>query len=129
MEAIADEELDRRIEREVLFRSCGDRRPGFSSDEDAAMELAAEVSRTTGWKFQLTQSGGAWTATWIEDFARRCRIGTLVTASAGTRPLAICRALLKAARSPRWPLGSIRTPSAECSPSRPASDRAEPLAS
>ncbi len=110
MEAVAGEPLDRRIEREVLFRIPGDRVPRFSTDERAAMDLAFDVSRKTGWKFQVSCSGGAWNATWIEDRrrepgdARRRKIGALVTATAPTKALAICRALRKAAKLPRWPL-------------------------
>ena len=74
------------------------------------MSLALEISRRTGWNFHVSQSRGVWSVSWIEDRrhksddARRRKIGALVTATAPTQSLAICRALLKAARLPRWPL-------------------------
>ena len=74
------------------------------------MDLALDVSRRTGWICEVSTSGGLWSATWIENRrrapgdARRRKIGALVTATAPTRALAICRSMLKAARMPRWPL-------------------------
>lgn len=114
MEAIAGEELDRRIERTVLFRESGEPVPRFSSDDGAATQLALDVARKTGWDFEISRRGGLWCVSWVENRrrepgdARRRKIGALVTATAPTRPLAICRALLKAARLPRWPLAPSR---------------------
>ena len=130
MEAIAGPELDQRVVTEVLnTRSTDQPPPSFSRDERAAMELAVEVSRRTGWRFEVSCSGGLWSVTWIEDRrreagdARRRKIGALVTATGPTRPLAICRALVKAARLPRWPLRRSRAHPAAGRP------RAESLAS
>ncbi len=130
MQATSGPDLDRRIAREVLKRRIGDAVPAFSEDDNAATALAQEISRETGWKFELSRSGGVWSVTWIEDRRRasadprRRKIGALVTACAPTRPLAICRALLKAARSPRWPDGREAAPVR-----RAAGGNAAPLAS
>lgn len=105
--AVSGEALDREIARRVLALRM-DTAPPFSTDEAAADDLANRASSGTGWRFEISERADTWSAMWIElppdSFARAPRrILSLVTATAPTRPLAICRALLKAARSPRWP--------------------------
>lgn len=114
----AGPELDRRIQREVLRTIPGDLVPPYSEEDRSATALAHHICRETGWRLEITELRGTWSVTWAEgeeaDLAGLSpqRIGALVTASASTRPLAICRALLKAARSPRWPAfrAGCRTP-------------------
>ena len=105
----AGEELDRQIERRVFGRVPGRSVPPFSTEDWTAVALAELVSRQTGWWFDVVERDGTWEAMWIElpppggsEHGSRRRILTLVTATASTRALAICRSLVKATACPRW---------------------------
>ena len=113
--------LDRQIEWRVFGRAAGRSVPPFSTEDWTASALAELVARQTGWWFDVTQRDRTWEAMWIEHppvplhASSRRRILSLVTATAPTRALAICRSLLRAAACPRWP-GRV----AEGTPTRPA---------
>lgn len=105
----AGPELDREIERRVFGRAPARAVPPFSTQDWTASALAQLVSKQTGWSFDVSERVGIWSAIWIEhppasrDTSGRQRILSLITAAAPTRPLAICRAILKASGCPRWP--------------------------
>ena len=105
----AGEELDRQIESRVFGRTAARSVPPFSTEEWTATALAELVARETGWWFEAAARDGVWEAMWIEyprdlsDSSRGRRILSMTTATAPTRALAICRALIKATGSPRWP--------------------------
>ena len=102
-------ELDREIERRVFSRSPGRAVPPFSTEDWTATALAQLVTRQTGWECEISEQDGTWSAMWIEyprtatAPSSRHRILSMITAAAPTRALAICRALIKATRCPRWP--------------------------
>lgn len=100
-------ELDREIERRVFGRIPTRPAPPFSTEDWNAQALAELVSRETGWWFDVSERDGLWSAMWIEPpvgaATKPRRILSLITATAETRAAAICRALLRAARCPRWP--------------------------
>jgi hypothetical protein len=100
-------ELDREIERRVFGRTSTRPVPPFSTQDWNAQALAELVSRQTGWWFDVSEREGIWNAMWIEPPAgaptRPRRILSLITATGPTRAAAICRALLRATRCPRWP--------------------------
>ncbi|HYK41706.1 MAG TPA: hypothetical protein VE007_04895 [Thermoanaerobaculia bacterium] len=100
-------ELDREIERRVFGRASTRQVPPFSTEDWNAQALAELVSRETGWWFDVSERDGLWSAMWIEPPAGAAtkprRILSLITATADTRAAAICRALLRATRCPRWP--------------------------
>ena len=100
-------ELDREIERRVFGRSSVRSTPPFSTQDWSAQALAELVSRETGWRFEVSELDGRWSAMWIEPPAgvatKSRRILSLITATGETRAAAICRALLGATHCPRWP--------------------------
>ncbi len=102
----AGPELDREIEVRV-FNTSARTAPPFSTEDWTACTMAELVARRTGWSFDAMLHDGLWSALWIEQpsvsAGSKRRVLSLITATAPTRPLAICRALLRAARCPRWP--------------------------
>jgi len=104
-------DLDREIERRVFGRESSRPAPPFSTEDWTASTMAELVARRTGWTFDVMRQDGVWSAMWIErpqaSAGPKRRVLSLVTATAPTRPLAICRALLRAAGSPRWPSGAL----------------------
>ena len=103
-------ELDREIERRVFGRASGGGVPPFSTQDWTAAALAQLVARRTGWSFDVAERDGIWSAIGIERSTApsgpgpvRGRILSLVTTTGETRAHAICRCLLQASRSPRWP--------------------------
>ena len=102
-------ELDREIERRVFGRTSTRPAPPFSTQDWNAQALAELVSRQTGWWFDVCERDGegVWSAMWIEPpvgaATKPRRILSLITATGETRAAAICRALLRATRCPRWP--------------------------
>ncbi len=105
-------ELDREIERRVLRKAPARAVPPFSTEDWTATALAQMVSRQTGWACEVSEQDATWSAIWIEypnssPSAPRQRILSMITASAPTRALAICRALIRATGCPRWP-GVVR---------------------
>ncbi|MEO8191512.1 MAG: hypothetical protein ABI682_14315 [Acidobacteriota bacterium] len=117
-------ELDREIERRVFSRAPARAVPPFSTEDWTATALLELVLRRTGWKCDLTEQDGTWSAMWIEypgvssAAGSRSKILSMITASAPTRALAICRALLKATRCPRWPGISRGNRSDDAAPAR-----------
>jgi hypothetical protein len=102
-EELAGPELDALLHARVFGGETGGRVPPFSTRDWTALALAELVSDRTGWKYQLLEQGKGWTAIWFEPHARRGSLSALVSSRAPTRALALCRALLKAVGSPRWP--------------------------
>jgi hypothetical protein len=102
-EPLSGSELDALLHARVFGGETGGRVPPFSSRDWTALALAELVSDRTGWKYQLLEQGNGWTAIWFEPHAGRGSISTLVSSRGPTRALALCRALLKAVGSPRWP--------------------------
>lgn len=103
-------ELDREIERRVFGRVPGGEVPPFSTRDWTAAALEQLVARRTGWSFDVAERDGIWSAIGIERSMApsgpgpvRRRILSLVTTTGATRAHAICRCLLQASRSPRWP--------------------------
>ncbi len=111
-EKTAGPELDRLLARKVLGGQGDQPAPPYSSEDLAATALAELVGRQSGWSFHLAFCGDAWMATFTEKGERKNEVPTsplasLVSATGRSRSLAICRALLKVTRSPRWsPLGT-----------------------
>jgi len=111
-EETAGPELDRTLARRVLGGVGEPPVPPYSSEDLASTALAELVGRQSGWSFHLAFCGSAWMATFTEKGAPKNEMPTppvasLVSATGRTRSLAICRALLKVTRSPRWsPLGT-----------------------
>jgi hypothetical protein len=104
-------ELDRELDIRVLGGSGGDRIPPFSTRDWSSLALAELIAERTGWEYRLMLSGGSWTASWFDRApSNRRPLPTLITARGPTRALAICRALLRASRSPRWPLANVGPP-------------------
>ena len=100
-------DLDREIEERVFGRTSTRQVPPFSTQDWNAQALAELVSRQTGWWFDVSEREGIWSAMWIEPPVgaptKPRRILSLITATGPTRAAAICRALLRATRCPRWP--------------------------
>ncbi len=111
-ERVAGPELDRLLARRVLGGEGEPPVPPYSSEDLAATALAELVGRQSGWSFHMAFCGNAWMATFTEKGERKNNVPTppvasLVSATGRSRSLAICRALLKVTRSPRWsPLGT-----------------------
>jgi len=108
---ITGPELDRLLARKVLGEGSQTPVPPYSSEDWAATALAELVGRHSRWSFHLAFCGSAWMASFTEKGDPRKNVPTpplasLVSATGRTRAIAISRALLKVARSPRWlPLG------------------------
>jgi hypothetical protein len=107
----AGPELDRLLARRVLGGEGEAPAPPYSSEDLAATALAELVGRQSDWSFHLAFCGSAWMATFTQKSDPKeppsPPVATLVSASGRSRALAICRALLKVTRCPRWsPLGS-----------------------
>ncbi len=108
----AGPELDRLLARRVLGGEGEPPAPPYSSEDLAATALADLVGRQSGWSFHLAFCGNAWMATFTEkgdpkENAPNPPVSSLVSATGRSRALAICRALLKVTRCPRWrPLGT-----------------------
>lgn len=110
---MAGPELDRVLARRVLGAEGEPPVPPYSSENLAATALAELVGRQSGWSFHLAFCGTSWMATFTEKSDRKKEdvpnspLASLVSASGRSRALAICRALLKVTRCPRWrPLGA-----------------------
>jgi hypothetical protein len=89
----AGPELDRAVAREVLGRDTATRVPHFSTELPAAIALAGALETTMDWSVSATASGAIWTVTCRRDDPAGGP-GVASRATAPTRPLAICRALL-----------------------------------
>ena len=104
-------ELDRLLARKVLGEGWPSPVPPYSSEDWAATALAELVGRHSRWSFHLAFCGNAWMASFTEKGDAKKDVSSpplasLVSATGRTRAIAISRALLKVARSPRWlPVG------------------------
>jgi hypothetical protein len=103
--------LDRLIELRVFGRKPISMVPAYSTDENASELVIARLNRPP-LRWMSLKEGDAWTFHWrspvvgdIADESTSARYARLVSATAPTRPLAICRAALKlvTASSPYTP--------------------------
>lgn len=93
--------LDRLIELRVFGRKPVADVPPYSTSDSAADIVVRALARTP-WRWMCLQSGGEWTFHWRRphdgpalDDSTVTRYVNLITVTAPTRPLAICRAALK----------------------------------
>jgi hypothetical protein len=93
--------LDRLIELRVFGRKPISTVPAYSTDESAADLVIARLNRPP-LRWMSLQDGDAWTFHWrtpiagqLSDDSTAARYARLVSATAPTRPLAICRAALR----------------------------------
>ena len=93
--------LDRLVELRVFGRKPISLVPAYSTDENAAELVIARLNRPP-LRWMSLKDGDAWTFHWRSpvvgdpaDDSTAARYARLVSASASTRPLAICRAALK----------------------------------
>ena len=94
-------QLDRLIELRVFGRKPVADVPPYSTSDSAADIVVRALARTP-WRWMCLQSGGEWTFHWRRphdgptlDDSTVTRYVNLITVTAPTRPLAICRAALK----------------------------------
>ena len=107
---IAGPEMDRELQTRVFGADHAQSVPPFSTRDWTALALAELVTERTNWRYQLVEQDGLWTAIWFERGLPKRRVAAMVTARASTRALALCRALMKATRSPRWTPGRAELP-------------------
>jgi hypothetical protein len=105
--ATAGPQVDRALALRVLGGETPASVPPYSSEDWAATALAELVGRQSAWSFHLTFCGSSWTATFTEKTSTSndpwsSEVSAFVCASGRTRALAICRAIWKVTRSPRW---------------------------
>ena len=93
--------LDRLVELRVFGRKPISLVPAYSTDENAAELVIARLNRPP-LRWMSLKDGDAWTFHWrspvlgdLADESTAARYARLVSASAATRPLAICRAAIK----------------------------------
>ena len=93
--------LDRLVELRVFGRKPLSTVPAYSTDEDAAELVIARLNRPP-LRWMSLKDGDAWTFHWRsptsendDDDSTAARFARLVSATAPTRPLAICRAAIK----------------------------------
>ncbi len=93
--------LDRLVELRVFGRKPISVVPAYSTDESAAELVIARLNRPP-LRWMSLRDGDAWTFHWrspavgvLADDSTAARYAKLVSSSAPTRPLAICRAALK----------------------------------
>jgi len=104
MEPEPGRELDRQMAREVLGIEPGDAVPPYSTNDVTAAALAERFSKERGWwHFERREIYGGWSVGWIAESQPLLVSIHPIRASAPTRALAICRSLLKVARSSRSP--------------------------
>ncbi len=103
--------MDRLIELRVFGRKPISIVPAYSTDENASELVIARLNRPP-LRWMSLKEGDAWTFHWRSpavgdpaDESTAARYARLVSATAPTRPLAICRAALKlvSASSPYRP--------------------------
>ncbi len=103
--------MDRLIELRVFGRKPFSLVPAYSTDENASELVIARLNRPP-LRWMSLKEGDAWTFHWrspaggdLADESTAARYARLVSATAPTRPLAICRAALKlvSASSPHRP--------------------------
>jgi hypothetical protein len=93
--------LDRLIELRVFGRKPVSDVPPYSTSDPAADMVVRMLARPP-WRWMCLQSGGEWTFHWRRPHERAnlddstvTRYVNLITVTAPTRPLAICRAAIK----------------------------------
>jgi len=93
--------LDRLIELRVFGRKPVSDVPAYSTSDSAADTVVRMLARPP-WRWMCLQSGKEWTFHWRRpregpnpDDSTVTRYVNLITVTAPTRPLAICRAALK----------------------------------
>jgi hypothetical protein len=92
--------LDRLVELRVFGRKPISSVPSYSTDEAAADLVIARLNRPP-LRWMSLKDGEAWTFHWrapagdVSDDSTAARYQRFVSASAPTRPLAVCRAALK----------------------------------
>jgi hypothetical protein len=92
--------LDRLIELRVFGRKPISTVPAYSADENAAELVIARLNRPP-LRWMSLKDGDSWTFHWrspagdVTEDSTATRYARLVSATAPTRPLAICRAALK----------------------------------
>ena len=93
--------LDRLIELRVFGRKPVSEVPPYSTSDSAADVVVRALARPP-WRWMCLQSGRDWTFHWRRpnersnlDDSTVTRYVNLITVTAPTRPLAICRAALK----------------------------------
>lgn len=93
--------LDRLIELRVFGRKPVSDVPPYSTNDSAADMVVRALARPP-WRWMCLQTGREWTFHWRQphagpdlDDSTVSRYVTLITITAPTRPLAICRAALK----------------------------------
>jgi hypothetical protein len=93
--------LDRLIELRVFGRKPVSDVPPYSTSDSAADVVVRALARPP-WRWMCLQSGRDWTFHWRrpkdgpnQDDSTVTRYVNLITVTAPTRPLAICRAALK----------------------------------
>ncbi|HKF45041.1 MAG TPA: hypothetical protein VKG01_18230 [Thermoanaerobaculia bacterium] len=93
--------LDRLVELRVFGRKPISSVPAYSTDENAADLVIARLNRPP-LRWMSLQDGDSWTFHWrkpiaeeISEDSTAARYARLVSASAPTRALAVCRAALK----------------------------------
>lgn len=93
--------LDRLIELRVFGRKPVSEVPPYSTSDSAA-DMVVRVLARPPWRWMCLQSGREWTFHWRKpkvvpdlDSSGVSRYVNLITVTAPTRPLAICRAALK----------------------------------
>jgi hypothetical protein len=115
--------LDRLVELRVFGRKPISLVPAYSTDENAAELVIARLNRPP-LRWMSLKDGESWTFHWrspvlgdADDESTAARYARLVSASATTRPLAICRAALKLviASGPRRPETAPRSSPPEAS--------------
>jgi hypothetical protein len=97
--------LDRLIELRVFGRKPILAVPAYSTDESAADLIIARLNRPP-LRWMSLKDGAAWTFHWrtpiaegVTEDSTLSRYARLVSATAPTRPLAVCRAALKLVRA------------------------------
>jgi hypothetical protein len=102
IEPDAGPELDREIYRLIEGAEPQGIAPPYSTDDATAVAMAAKFSREwRWWLFEKKNLQGEWVAGWIEETQPLLVSVRPIRASAPTRALALCRAVLKVARSAR----------------------------
>ena len=112
--------LDRLIELRVFGRKPISAVPAYSTDENAADLVIGRLNRPP-LRWMSLQDGNSWTFHWrtpvagqIADDSTATRYARLVSATAPTRALAICRAALRLVKTteaqppPESPVGGPR---------------------
>lgn len=98
-ELTAGPDLDREVAR-LLGIHASEAVPRYSTDDRVAVALAEWFSREWGWwHYKKREVYGGWTVGWIEEKQPMQYSCSPIQSSGPTRPLAICRSILKVVES------------------------------